>query len=86
MFLTGVEASPKGRPGFVVFPKVSQVPVALILHQTDHLFVFTDKEPKGLQLFIQGLRILMYSRIEIEKLPRQDQFSKKNHFYFVLIL
>ena len=44
--LTRVEASPKGRPGFVVFPEIPKIPVALILHQTDHLLVFTDEEPK----------------------------------------
>lgn len=51
-FLTRVEASSQGRPGFVVFPKVSQVPVTLVLHQADHLLVFKDKPPIAGQILV----------------------------------
>lgn len=37
--LTRVEAASQGRPWFVVFPQVTQIPVALVLHQPNHLLV-----------------------------------------------
>lgn len=37
--LTRVEATSQGRPRFVVFPEVAQIPVALVLHQPNHLLV-----------------------------------------------
>lgn len=37
--LTCVEASAESRPGSMVLPQVPQVPVALVLHQADHLFI-----------------------------------------------
>lgn len=37
--LTRVEAASQGRPRFVVFPQVAQIPVALVLHQPNHLLV-----------------------------------------------
>ncbi len=37
--LTCVKASSEGWPGFVIFPQITEVPIALILHQTNHLFL-----------------------------------------------
>lgn len=41
---TRVEAPPQRRPGLVVLPQVAQVPVALVLHQADHLLIWKHKK------------------------------------------
>lgn len=41
---TRVEAPPQRRPGLVVLPQVAQVPVALVLHQTDHLLIWRQEK------------------------------------------
>ncbi len=37
--LTCVKASSEGWPGFVIFPQITEIPIALILHQTNDLFL-----------------------------------------------
>jgi len=41
---TCVEAAAQRGPGLVVLPQVPQVPVALVLHQADHLFICQQQQ------------------------------------------